>query len=188
MGSSDPTPTLLCVLPVRWPLSQSAQASIDTWLPECDGVLLGASVAQLEGHMKVSSSVPMAGGKIAQIEATHLQHDGARDVWLPVRAAIAHATWRHMAPRAAAPERTRHQPQHQPQQQTYDWMVIAEDDAYVSIPRMRHFLRAYKPSDSWAFGACACGRCPGVGVFSEGALRHHGHNLSHCGPDHVRDR
>ena len=55
--------------------------------------------------------------------ATHENHiDGKIDAWLPVRAAIAHASVQFIA------------------EQTADWLVLAEDDAYISVVRLRIFL------------------------------------------------
>ena len=163
------TMSLLCAVPVRWPLSPSAELAVDTWLAECDSGMLAVSRAQL-AHRNVSS-IQAAGGKRIAVIATHEDHaTGKLDAWLPVRAALAHAASLLLAERTA------------------DWLVIAEDDAYLSIPRLRSFLAAVAPSVPKFFGACACGRCPGAFVLSAAAVRLHSNALSVCPPDHKSDR
>ena len=162
-------PRLLCVVPVRWPLSPSAQLATDTWLAECDGTLLAASRAQLAGRNV--SSHRTANGERIRVVATHENHiDGKIDAWLPVRAAIAHASVQFIA------------------EQTADWLVLAEDDAYISVVLLRIFLAQLDARKPHFLGACACGRAPGVNVFSAAAVHLHTQSLSSCPPDHRNDR
>ena len=160
---------LLCCLPVRWPLSPSAQLAVDTWLSDCDESFLAVSRAQLA--VRNVSLLRAARGKSIAVIATHEDHQmGKLDVWLPVRSAIAHASALLLA------------------KGTADWLVVAEDDSYLLIARLRTFLAGFEPTVPKFLGACSCGRCPGAFVLSAAAIRAHSRDISACAPDHRGDR
>ena len=82
----------------------------------------------------------------AGASATHESHTSRIDVWLPVRASIQFAARHNMT--------------------GMDWLMLAEDDSYIVMPKLRAFLRPHAASAPHFFGACACLRCPGVNLFS----------------------
>ena len=69
-----------------------------------------------------------------------------------------------------------------------DWMLLAEDDTFFSIGRLRAFLSGHSSTEATFFGSCACGRVPGLAILSAAAWAQHGAGISACEPEHKRDR
>lgn len=160
------TPTVLCVIPTRWPLSEVLRFYLATWLADCDRVILSVSFSELRNTADTVSAarVPLS------VVATHERQNTTSkfDTWIPVRSAIAFAGANNMS--------------------SMDWMLYAEDDAYVSMSRLRSFLQRYKADEPTLFGSCSCGRMPGLAVISSQAWAKHGSGIAACPPDHKRDR
>ena len=167
--------TFLCVVPTRLPLGELVHRQLETWLDACDRVVL--SVARAEFGAATSHVLrPRATALSPEVlvAATHAQHKPVYyhgkayswDVWNVIRAGLAFVS------------------SNQTLVEDADWLVMAEDDAYVSMPRLRRFTSAYDTRRPYFFGGCLCDRSPGVNIFSRAALHRVLATLGLCEPDH----
>jgi hypothetical protein len=161
------SPQLLCVVPTQWPLAARVVVLSHTWLAGCTRVVLGVSRAQLGATWR---PVPMLLHPNASVSATHVSHTTKKqNIWLPVRASIQFALDHNMS--------------------GLSWLLLAEDDTYIVMPKLRDFLRLRPASTPLFFGTCACSRSPGANIFSVAAAQRLRPLLAHCEPiQRWRDR
>ena len=152
---------VLCVVPTRWPLLGPISVALHTWLIGCDRIVLGVSWVQLGASWR---PVHPLNSSCAGASATHESHTSRIDIWLPVRASIQFAARHNMT--------------------GMDWLMLAEDDSYIVMPKLRAFLRPHAASAPHFFGACACLRSPGVNLFSSAGLQRLEPRMPACEPIH----
>jgi hypothetical protein len=183
---------ILCVVPTRWPLPERAEAVARTWLSACDKVVLSVSRTEL------NASMPHYGN--ARARATCALNARVCQIRLPSGALVAATHTAH----SVQPFHTNHGYSTRPWDiwnvvrsalsfvgseafisQT-EWILMAEDDVYVSVPRLRHFLQKHSAlGPPRFFGSCMCRRSPGINLFSREALRRMHAVLRDCEPDHT---
>lgn len=155
---------VLCVVPTLWPPPLALDWAARSWLLDCDAVVFSISKGELSSYAANSSlKVLIKPSRTVSILATHEKNESKQpDVWVPVRAAIAYVAQHNMT--------------------RFDWLLLAEDDAFVVLSRLRQFLRLHSASMPLFFGGCVCRRAPGINIFSRAALDHLLPHLPSCAP------
>ena len=168
----DCAPTsILCVLPTSWPMSPGGQKAVYTWVQSCSRTVLAARAEQL----KRPTSLHLKSGQSVDVLVSHNHSELGRarllDVWYDVREAL----------RVAAL---------QCELSSFEWLLLAETDAYVSMHRLHRYLigRQLSPADAHVIGQCHHyeefwhGLSQGVLLFSRGAVQRLLPVLDSCEP------
>ena len=150
---------VLCVVPTVWPVAPATYAMVDTWLPLCDRLVIS-----VDARSSSKVGVLMGGRRNVRLTATasielvdiSRPRSHLHPKWLWVRAAIEHAAATFALPRG-----------------DFDWLLMAEGDAYVRLPELKRYLRQRRlqPHHKEFVGYCRDGRSPGLSLLSLGALR-----------------
>ena len=149
---------VLCVVPTVWPVAPATYAMVDTWLPLCDRLVIS-----VDARSSSKVGVLMGGRRNVRLTATasielvdiSRPRSHLHPKWLWVRAAIEHAAATFALPRG-----------------DFDWLLMAEGDAYVRLPELKRYLRQRRlqPHHKEFVGYCRDGRSPGLSLLSLGAL------------------